>query len=448
MPFLGYADDLALVDSHIQRLQKRIRLLGKWAESWDGAFNPSKCEIIPTGQYLRRPKTSVQLHGEPIPFKQTGTYLGRIVGGRQPRTFSVSYEALGRSLRHIRCLFRRKAGATTKQLLVFVRALGWAKSLYLAEIYIPHPKQLLAAHWQTIRQVLHSVHRTPRHLLQREVGLLYSPIWWVLKQVIITVYAMTHAPRRGDRTGAEIMMLQERNQTPYFKSVQALLKTFHLRWDDAAAQPDTPELTTAQTKHLKRQLIRKARTAYLEWAEKQIKTEAKRYRTWDARDPAWTLEKRAPRYHSLPLARYGFLHRLPFFNPPPTPPSPCAFCHKEKSDNGLHLAKECGSLPEELQNERASLLKKSGSWQALRLSDKHIQKAICVEWKQKHPRDKMSRLHLHRETIRTMDKILKWMQKTWRARKLMRGNHRRRQEQDKRSSGVTHNTSFMHYATC
>lgn len=298
-------------------------------------------------------------------------------------------QSIGKAVQHICCLFQLRNGATTKQLLVFLRSLGWAKCLYLAEIYIPHPQKLLIAHWSSLRQALHSMDRTSRHVLQREVGLLYNPVWWVLKQVVTTVHCTANALEEGDRRGAVWMHLQRRKETPYYKSVEALFKTFRLTWEEVAGS-ESPTLRR------EKQLVTKAKEEYLSWASQQTRQEARRHGTWKKEDPVWRLERKVPKYHSLPEGRYGFLHRLPQFNPPPTPPQPCPFCAKSRADNGLHLAKECRGLPSQLHAEREDLKKELGGWEALRLSSSHVSLAFTAEWKKTHPQEKPHKAEVRR----------------------------------------------------
>lgn len=103
IPYLGYADDLAIIDRQLQRMQKRLQALGEWALSWDGKFNAAKCELIPTGNYLKAPKQSLSIQGESIPFATRGIYLGREIGGRRKNYFVIDSRAIGKAVQHIRC---------------------------------------------------------------------------------------------------------------------------------------------------------------------------------------------------------------------------------------------------------------------------------------------------------------------------------------------------------
>eukprot|EP00917_Polyrhabdina_sp_WS-2016_P030846 GHVP01065742.1.p1 GENE.GHVP01065742.1~~GHVP01065742.1.p1 ORF type:complete len:148 (-),score=12.95 GHVP01065742.1:503-946(-) len=95
-------------------------------------------------------------------------------------------------------------------------------------------------------------------------------------------------------------------------------------------------------------------------------------------DPVNQFHERSKIYKEE-LATYCRLFREPSFNwttlcRPPQQwenDDKCRFCHSANSDNGLHLTRDCQSLPSELDESRKRLRAHAG-WRPLRLTDSEL----------------------------------------------------------------------------
>ena len=362
--FLGtllYADDVLLLDSSASEGNSRCRIVEDWVHEWGGQLNAKKTQWFSINGSPADSGPSI----EDMVFLDADSkvdYLGAFLtpsGVRLKYTANEFDSVLGKLTS-----LTRVDGLCPWQCLQMIRAVAWPKISIGANIVLPDPAEFVRKFHASARSIFNCYDTTHGAEMQRELGYLFSPFWWIIKAAV-TFYSEWHKAKRDKTTAAILKALPPDH--PIRTRLAVLLKPIKIGWEEFAT------CSTAD-------LVRRAQALCREYIRKEIIDEATRLGLYDRTDLAWSEERDKPaKYLKEENARYGFVFRLHSLGPGNQEIDKCLFCGQERSDTGRHLLFNCSAaraaapLPTALAKlPEAKLLP------ALRLSDTVPSERRCI----------------------------------------------------------------------
>eukprot|EP00917_Polyrhabdina_sp_WS-2016_P007910 GHVP01017700.1.p1 GENE.GHVP01017700.1~~GHVP01017700.1.p1 ORF type:complete len:611 (-),score=96.34 GHVP01017700.1:1993-3825(-) len=126
---LAFADDLCLLGSKPESLQKLLNRCEAWISGWGGRFAPNKCEVI---NFVGVKNPQLEIHGQIIKGtnEEGAKYLGRVINRRGLATPRDAFDDSP-----LISLFKPRKGLTTDLLCIAEEALNWSTILYGCEVF-------------------------------------------------------------------------------------------------------------------------------------------------------------------------------------------------------------------------------------------------------------------------------------------------------------------------
>eukprot|EP00917_Polyrhabdina_sp_WS-2016_P030843 GHVP01065739.1.p2 GENE.GHVP01065739.1~~GHVP01065739.1.p2 ORF type:complete len:168 (-),score=28.55 GHVP01065739.1:1349-1852(-) len=112
----AFADDLCLLGSNEESLQKCIDVCENWIACWGGSFAPNKCEVM---NFVGTNQLSLQIHGSKITNSTAAKYLGRVIDERGLAANRKHFDEAP-----LQALFKPRKGLTTDLLCQAEQALN------------------------------------------------------------------------------------------------------------------------------------------------------------------------------------------------------------------------------------------------------------------------------------------------------------------------------------
>lgn len=349
---LLYADDICILDESEHNSQQKTQSVQKWAESWGGKLNIKKTNYLVINRQYNVPPS---IYGQAVendsgPF----TYLGLTVSETGLKS-TKDLVHLTASTCRLAPFLSKKTGLPPFHILQLIRSTSWSQVAYGSELTLPPYEQVMKAWFQTMRCVLSTYPCTHSVEIQKELGLLWSPSWWMTISLIRSLCKTLQGT--NDALLTDITRNNLTPQHPYRKEIEKRLSVLGITWDHLTRIPST-------------KITKFAMTQFSKWSSEQIKNEGTRLGVYDATDPAWAISQKPASYLKFQNARYGFLFRLNHFGPSNMQKAPCCFCGEDGGDSGLHVSTVCNKLPSHLLLPPQILaLSSSSRFTALRLEN-------------------------------------------------------------------------------
>ena len=219
--------------------------------------------------------------------------------------------------------FAKAQGLNCTQVLRIARAKIWPRVGYAVALRAPDPRQLTLA-WARIQRVcLNTFDDCHTVIVVRECGLLNTAAWFTIEATIRYFRSLPADPLQ-----LELLQYSLAHELPYLARIDVTLRPAGITIREVMAARTTAAI------------LQLARTRYIGWATKQVRTEAELLGIWDE-TKLWQPTLHAQKYLSYANAKYGILFRLTHFGIPHTLPQSCYFCGRESSDTGTHVALHC-----------------------------------------------------------------------------------------------------------
>lgn len=314
---LLYADDILLLDEDLESSEERCRLTKGWLQEWGGQINSGKTQWLDTSSHQSPPPL------EPSSSLTSGVidYLGMHITskGIRPKVEPEELFACAGSLTAI----SRADGLPPATVLATIRAVGWPKVALGLTVALPE-LCVYVRRWQAVgRQVLCTYRRAHGVEVQRELGLLYHPVYWMCR-ALVQFYGNAHDVKR-DPYLAKVVREVLIEGHPIRTRVEAMLQPAGITWAELAS------VSVAD-------LQRKATGRVREWTRTQLRVEAQRLGVYSESVVAWQDIGDSPAsYLDLENGRYGFPFRLRHLGPPDMEIEDCYFCGHSLGNTGEHM---------------------------------------------------------------------------------------------------------------
>jgi len=352
---LLYADDILLVDSSLSSSDSRIRVVEDWMREWGGKLNSLKTQCI-----------SINFGEDASPPRVGGSHVGaaerakvKYLGAHITRDGVVPCNPPDEFLRHTARLYSLSAnGLPPAVVLSVLYAKAWPRVALGLEVCLPDLSTYCRAWQRAARRVLQTYHTSHGAEVQRDLGLLNHPVWWLARS-FVSFFSKS-------LSGRDV----------YFRRIFAGLPSGHPLKDRVVAFASFLGISLGDFESSpKEDLLRRAKARVREWTRQHLEAEAGRLGILDRSDCVWS-EWRDDAAPYLYEAQSGvcFKFRAAHLGPSNVLPVDCFFCGAASADTGRHVALECSTaralhpLPGELAG-----LSPQAQADALRLSDKATQ---------------------------------------------------------------------------
>lgn len=333
---LLYADDILLLGDHKEIMEQNLTLTKEWLKEWGGELNEAKTENLEfkNTDYLLPKRQNTGSIGNNIV-----NYLGMHIthDGVVPK---IGKEELLKDLGSIYAVTDIDALSPALALQI-IRSISWTKISLGFAVALPETTTYVRYWHRVARRIFHAFDCTHGVEIQKELGLLYHPLYWICKD-IITFYGTIFSEKK-DTFLINILQENIKQGHPLHTRLEKILSPTGITWHELQNIPV-------------KDCLRKAKARMKSWTSVQIKTEAKRLGIFLPECETWTkISDKPAKYLYEENARYGFLFRLHHFGPSTIVTEHCHFCQEEESDTGRHVlrcgaAREAVPLPKDLES--------------------------------------------------------------------------------------------------
>jgi hypothetical protein len=349
---LLYADDILLLDRSASDSDSRCRIVQDWVHEWGGQLNAAKTQWLTINPSSDRAGPTIE-GSLPSNGDESVDYLGSLI---TQHGVKLKYSSGEFAVALQKCsALTRLDGLPPTQCLQMIRAIAWPRISLGMNVVAPDPAHFVRKWHEVARGILATYNSVHGAEMQRELGYLYHPLWWMIK-ALVTFYSTWFKMQRDPHVSGILKSLPADH--PLRIRVSSLLRPSGISWEELESGL-TPDL------------VRRAQGTIREFSRRQILEEARRLEIYDPCDPVWSEDRDEPAlYLREENGRYGFIFRLHSLGPGDHEVSPCSFCSLPHGDHGKHVLLECAAarvkapLPPELAK-----LSPASLAQALRLAD-------------------------------------------------------------------------------
>jgi hypothetical protein len=325
-------------------MEQNLALTKEWLKEWGGELNEEKTESIEWNTlHIPAAKRQYTISKENTVINYLGMHITR--DGIVPK---IEKEDLLKDLGNIYAISNIDA-LSPAMVLQIIRSISWTKISIGFAIVLPETTTYVRYWHRVTRRILRTFDCTHGAEIQKELGLLYHPLYWICKD-IITFYGTLFTENK-DAFLINVLNETIKPEHPMLIKLENVLSPTGITWQELKNTPV-------------KDCLRKAKARMRSWTSIQIKAEAKRLGIFLPDCESWTkISDKPARYLYEENARYGFLFRLHHFGPSTIVTENCHFCNKEENDTGRHLlrcdaARESIPLPEDLKTTWTTDLEK------------------------------------------------------------------------------------------